>query len=324
MDYQRLSKKQLVDRIMEIEILNKQLFEEKEQEEQMNSPWTGNLGHWYWNIKTNKITVNPLKMIALGYAADEIPGQVPFQFFTDKLHEDDYTNTMEAMLDHLRQKTPAYESEYRIRTKSGGWKWFYDRGRITQYDEEGKPFLISGIVFDVTEKKEVQIDLERKNRLLQELSTTDGLTQLKNHRTIIEHLTSEVYNAEYSKSFLSIAMFDIDNFKDVNDLKGHEFGDEVLRGVSDILVKSIRDKDIVGRYGGEEYLIVFPNTKEKTAMLVANRIREHIQNHVFDQDLKVTLSGGVKEWKGESVPDLIRGADTNLYLAKKSGKNNVK
>ena len=324
MNYQKLSKQTLIERLMALEILNKQLLEEKEQEELLHFSWTGNLGHWYWNIKTNMVVFNPMKITTLGYSSGEIPKQVPYQFFTDKLHEDDYAGVMEAMLSHLRQKAQVYEAEYRIRAKNGEWKWFYDRGKITQYDQDGSPLLISGIVFDVTEKKETQLDLEQKNRLLEELSTIDGLTQLENHRTVIEHLASEVYKSEYSKSPLSIAMLDIDNFKSINDLKGHLTGDEVLRGVSDIIVNSIRDKDIAGRYGGEEFLIIFPNTKEKTAMLVANRIREHVQTHEFGQDLKVTLSGGVKELQGESVPDLIRAADTNLYLAKGSGKNNIK
>ena len=97
--------------------------------------WSGNLGHWYWNIKTNTVTFNPLKVTALGYDRDEIPDQVSYQFFTDKIHPEDYQKTMDAMMAHLYGKAGVYEVEYRIRAKNGEYRWYYDRGRITQYDK---------------------------------------------------------------------------------------------------------------------------------------------------------------------------------------------
>ncbi|NLE25022.1 MAG: PAS domain-containing protein [Clostridiaceae bacterium] len=192
MKYADYSKKQLLDRIEELEILNNELLTEKEQETKLEYAWTGNLGQWYWNIKTNAVTFNPLKVTALGYDKSEIPEQVTYQFFTDKLHPEDHEKTMNVMLNHLHGKANVYEAEYRIRTKDGKYKWYYDRGRITQYDDEGKPVLLAGIVFDITEKKEMEIDLKEKNELLAEQATTDGLTKLSNHRTIIEQLKSEI------------------------------------------------------------------------------------------------------------------------------------
>jgi PAS domain S-box-containing protein len=100
----------------------------------------------------------------LGYDKSEIPEHVAYQFFTDKLHPDDYQKTMDAMIDHLHGKTAVYEVEYQIRTKDGKYRWYYDRGAITQHDDSGKPVFLAGIVFDITEKKEMQMDLEYKNK----------------------------------------------------------------------------------------------------------------------------------------------------------------
>ncbi len=153
MNYSEFSRKQLLDRISDLEMLTRELLKEKEQETRLEYAWTGNLGHWYWNIKTNEVTFNPLKVLTLGYDKSEIPEHVTYQFFTDKLHPEDFQKTMEAMRDHLYGKADVYEAEYRIKAKDGSYKWYYDRGKITQFNDQGKPTFLAGIVFDITEKK---------------------------------------------------------------------------------------------------------------------------------------------------------------------------
>lgn len=165
MDYKDFSRDQLLERIEELEVLTRELLKEKEQEVMLEYAWTGNLGHWYWNCKTNDVTFNPLKVTALGYSINEIPNHVTYQFFTDKLHPDDHEKAMDAMKKHLYGQSEVYEVEYRIQTKDGKYKWFYDRGKITQYDHEGRPLFIAGIVFDITEKKETQQELEQKKQV---------------------------------------------------------------------------------------------------------------------------------------------------------------
>ncbi|MDD4200134.1 MAG: PAS domain-containing protein, partial [Eubacteriales bacterium] len=221
MNYNDLTKEQLIDHINSIERLNLELLKEKELETKLEYAWSGNLGHWYWDIITNSVTFNPLKVKALGYTMEEIPEPIPYQFFTDKLHPEDYQNTMQTMLDHLHGKSNVYEVEYRIQTKDGEYKWFYDRGKITQYDNNGKPVFLAGIVFDITEKKDTLLELENKNRILTEMSSIDGLTKIINHRTLIGQLKLEIIEAARTDSPLSIVLFDIDNFKKVNDSKGH-------------------------------------------------------------------------------------------------------
>ena len=139
MDYMKWSREKLIERIDELTLLSAQLLREKNQESRLDYDWTGNLGHWYWNIKTNSVTFNPLKVTTLGYELPEDGTPVPYQFFTEKLHPDDYEPTMNAMRDHLSGKIHVYEVEYRIQAVDGTWHWFYDRGKITEYDSEGKP-----------------------------------------------------------------------------------------------------------------------------------------------------------------------------------------
>jgi len=323
MDYKEKTKEQLMERIDELEILNQQLLKEKEQETKLEYDWTGNLGHWYWNIRTNSVTFNPLKVKVLGYEKDEIPESVSYEYFTDKIHPDDHESTMQAMKDHLYGRESVYEAEYRMRTKEGKYRWYYDRGKITRVDEKGKPVFLAGIVFDITEKKESELELENKNKELAEISSVDGLTKISNRRALIEHLKTAAIESYVSKNNMSIAMFDIDDFKKVNDTKGHVYGDKVLANVAAILDRSIRDSDLAGRYGGEEFMVIFSDADAKKAAGIAERIRISIEKIFIEEDPKITVSGGVKQYQGEELTDFIKAADENLYKAKRTGKNKI-
>lgn len=323
MMYNDYSRKQLLDRIKELELLNFELRKEKEQEAKLDYAWTGNLGHWYWNLETNNVTFNPLKVTTLGYNMDEVPEHVTYQFFTDKLHPEDHSKTMDAMLAHLYGKAEVYEVEYRIKTKDGKYKWYYDRGKITQFNENGKPLFVAGIVFDITEKKEIQLELEHKNEILIEMSSLDGLTKVSNHRTLIERLKAGILDLKVTNNPLSIVIFDIDDFKKVNDSKGHVFGDRILVETAKIIKSSVRDADVVGRYGGEEFMVIYSDTDLKKAQTISDRIRQSIETFSFSEGIRITISGGVKQYDGEETSELIHLADMNLYKAKNKGKNQV-
>lgn len=322
MNTETMSREKLLERIDSLERLNRELLKEKEQEARLEFAWTGNLGHWYWNVKTNEVTFNPLKVLALGYTQEEIPEKVDYQFFTDKLHPEDYQKAMEAMKDHLYGRSEVYEVEYRIQGKNGEYRWYYDRGKITQY-EDGKPVFLSGIVFDTTEKNRIQGELEQKNRILQEMSSIDGLTQIYNHKTLVEYLGEKIKERGGGKSPLSIIMLDVDYFKKINDSKGHVFGDEVLVKVAQLIKEAIRESDVVGRYGGEEFMVILPATNGENAARLAERIRQTIENHSIGDGVALTISGGVKEFEGESVAEFIHKADLALYEAKNKGRNQI-
>lgn len=323
MDYQGFSREQLLERIYSLERLTKELRKEQEQETRLEFAWSGNLGHWYWDIRTNTVTFDPQKVTALGYDLTEISESVTYQFFTDKLHPEDYQGTMEAMMKHLQGEAEVYEVEYRIRTKTGEYKWYYDRGKITQVDEAGKPLFLAGIVFDITEQKELLQELEAQNLILSEMSAVDSLTKIGNYRTLMEHLKSEMASASRKNTPLTIAMFDVDDFKRINDERGHIYGDQVLREVAELLQKSMRKGDLVGRYGGEEFMAIFPQTTLAEGKNIAERIRKTVAEHCFVRGMRVSISGGVWEYKMESITELIHAADQQLYEAKRNGKNRV-
>lgn len=172
MDYNKLSREELISEIEVKTALVNEFLYEKENETLLKFSWTGNLGHWYWDVRKNIVQFNPLKIKAIGYDPSEFSEPIGFQFFTDKLHPDDYERVMQNMRDHLSGLRPVYEVEYRIKAKDGSWKYYYDRGKITQYDDNGKPLLLAGIVFDITEKKEVEQTLVESEKKLRELVAT--------------------------------------------------------------------------------------------------------------------------------------------------------
>lgn len=176
------------------------------------------------------------------------------------------------------------------------------------------------------EMKENQEELERLNDRLYRESITDEMTGLFNRKHIIELLEKEIARAERGLESLTIAMLDIDAFKSVNDEFGHQFGDFVLSEFSEALEAQVRTMDYVGRYGGEEFLLIFPGTKIGDAVDILDRIESMLQVNEFRQgDAAVTLqfSAGVVEYNGESMDYLIRRADDLLYRAKAMGKSRV-
>jgi diguanylate cyclase (GGDEF)-like protein/PAS domain S-box-containing protein len=318
-----LSRQELIDKLNELEVLLETIKKEKENHELLQFPWVGNLGNWHWYVKSNRVVFNDAKVLALGYSKDEIPSEVGFEFFTEKIHRDDYERVMDNMRRHLYGETPAYETTYRIKTRNAHWLWFYDRGKVTKRDKNGKPELVSGIVFDVSEQKRMEELLEAKNRRLEEMSRRDYLTDLYNRRALMEKLDFEIKRRNRTKTSLSVVMLDLDHFKQVNDTHGHQVGDQVLVQVADLLRKTVREIDIVGRYGGEEFLVILPDCPAKEAVNVAERIRAGVAGFDFNLSLKLTISGGVAEYIGGNSDNLIEIADQNLYLAKNSGRNKI-
>ncbi len=167
---------------------------------------------------------------------------------------------------------------------------------------------------------------ELNNALLEMTNTaiTDKLTSLFNRRKIEESLTCEIERARrYDKKF-SIILTDIDHFKDVNDTFGHPIGDKTLIEFTKILSSRIRKTDICGRWGGEEFIILCPETSLNEAVQLANEIRKRIEEHHFESVGKKTASFGVTEFRPTDTSDTILSrVDKLLYKAKQNGRNRV-
>jgi diguanylate cyclase (GGDEF)-like protein len=175
--------------------------------------------------------------------------------------------------------------------------------------------------------------LNAVNLQLQNQAEKDSLTQLYNNSYMFNTLKMETEKANKEGGALSLIMLDIDDFKQINDTFGHLVGDDVIRAVSAEIVSCTRESDVVGRYGGEEFIVVLKNTPSEKAIEVAHRIRTGIEGLHFEQDIKVTASFGISYFKSRfsevqtseliSPSGLVNIADINLYKAKKNGKNCV-
>lgn len=171
------------------------------------------------------------------------------------------------------------------------------------------------------EMKEKEQKLSEQNSILKNQSTIDGLTGLYNHRYIYERLEEESHRCSRHKCSFTVMILDIDHFKNINDTFGHLTGDKILKELSMILKENIRQTDLVGRYGGEEFLIMLTEISLNEGFEVAEKIRRIVYSTTFSQDIRFTVSIGIEEYTGESISDLLGKADNKLYKAKNSGRN---
>ena len=172
--------------------------------------------------------------------------------------------------------------------------------------------------------QEAKKDIEEKNKELEKLAITDKLTNLYNRRKLDELLQNEIYRCERFNHSFGIAILDIDHFKKVNDTFGHQIGDKVLIEIATILKKHIRKTDYVGRFGGEEFVIICPESQEEGTYNLIENIRLDIAKHTFNKVESITASFGIAIFKEEdSVESLLKRADVALYKAKNSGRNRV-
>lgn len=184
-------------------------------------------------------------------------------------------------------------------------------------------YLVS--MYDISTRKSLEEELELKNQQLSEMAITDPLTRLTNRRHADQVLKDEVSRCARYGHALSIAIFDIDHFKQFNDRYGHQAGDNVLIAVANVMKDSTRTTDICARIGGEEFLVIFPYTRLKDAQTVMERVRICMAETQFPfAERRVTFSGGLTEWQPADTPSsMLSRADKLLYSAKQSGRNRI-
>ncbi|MFZ3171395.1 MAG: diguanylate cyclase [Carboxydocellales bacterium] len=217
----------------------------------------------------------------------------------------------------------------------GNW---HQRVQVESFQEIAALAETFNQMADKIEKSEAeiqvkQLELLEKNRLLEKLATTDPLTHVYNRRFILERLPNEMAQASRYGEQLSTIMLDLDHFKRVNDTYGHSIGDQALLEVVEAINLTIRKADIMGRWGGEEFIIICPNTGKAAAVALAERIRQRVEEVDFvtneGAQIPLTVSIGVAEYYPKnsksylSSDDMINRADKALYQAKNSGRNKV-
>ncbi|NDY95863.1 diguanylate cyclase [Wenzhouxiangella limi] len=177
---------------------------------------------------------------------------------------------------------------------------------------------------DITPLKETESALLNANSQLSRIAMQDSLTGIANRRALQEALRAETRKADRYTSAFSLILLDLDHFKKVNDQFGHDVGDQVLKSVTETVSARIRQTDIFGRWGGEEFLILLPCTRSSDAKRIAEALRAQVQKNPVPEGQPITASFGVAELKhGESDETLLKRADRALYAAKDSGRNRV-
>ncbi|WP_100656229.1 GGDEF domain-containing protein [Alteromonas flava] len=184
------------------------------------------------------------------------------------------------------------------------------------------------MVYDVTDQALGKLNIERLNSELEEMSRVDGLTRLFNRRFWQEQFEREFKRSLRTEEAATVIMLDIDHFKRVNDTYGHQAGDKVIQSLAEVIKKSIRETDYAGRYGGEEFAILLPDTPISHANYVAERLRkaaEKVQVKHDDTTITYTISVGAAEFNPGYATALawLEDADQALYAAKEGGRNQV-
>lgn len=181
---------------------------------------------------------------------------------------------------------------------------------------------------EISEREKAERLLRESEERFKSLSTTDQLTGLQNRRQLHEVFENEINRSKRYKRALSILLMDVDDFKHFNDTYGHLAGDDVLSRLGQIIISNTRDTDKAFRYGGEEFLVVLPETTGEEAVATAERVRYAMESEVFTPSRGImvtkTLSIGVAEYNtGEPSKNFLKRADDNMYKAKINGKNRI-
>jgi diguanylate cyclase (GGDEF)-like protein/PAS domain S-box-containing protein len=225
------------------------------------------------------------------------------------------------------QDTPndVYKDLWKMLEEGKEWK-----GEIKDINKEGKEYWLEQTIIPIKDEKDtvisyisVGIDITAKKEL-EKLSAIDPLTGIFNRRQLNESISDEVEKAIRYHRPLTFLMIDIDHFKNVNDTYGHQVGDYTLTTIAQILSKHIRTSDIIGRYGGEEFMILCPETHKEAAAGIGEKLRKTISEYDFETIGHATVSIGVAEMEsGDTKEALIYKTDTALYKAKDGGRNQV-
>ena len=244
---------------------------------------------------------------ALGYGLDELRA-VPF---IERVHPDDRERT-EAEAAGLFEGAGTLSFENRYLAKDGTWHWLRWSSQLSP-DES----LIYARAADVTEIKQIEAEREELLDQVSEMARRDALTGLPNRRALEEQLPQAMARARRRRSSLSLAILDIDHFKAYNDTHGHLAGDEVLRACARAWDSTLRAEDAIARFGGEEFLVLLPDTAPPEAAEIVERLRERTP-------MRQTCSAGVACWDyAESIDELLGRADQALYLAKAGGRDQM-
>jgi diguanylate cyclase (GGDEF)-like protein/PAS domain S-box-containing protein len=258
-------------------------------------------------------------------SVERITGYTPADFQADPMlsfdivHPDDLERVRRAM-DYAVNVPSEGDLEFRIVRKDGKPRWVAAVSNPI-YDKDGRSCGTRSSIRDISVQKELEAEL-------QALAATDSLTGTLNRRAFLEKANEEIYrSARYDKP-LTVAMFDLDDFKQVNDTYGHHIGDRCIVMLADIVKSSVRQSDLFARFGGEEFVLLLPETQLAPALQLCERLRQKVAAQWIETDgdpISVTVSVGLADFQQNTttLEEIIARADAALYTAKRNGRNQV-
>lgn len=269
---------------------------------------------WQLDLPSGKLVIfNRRWGSMLGYRPKELSAH--FDVWREHLHPEDKEMVLAAFYDHLDGKTPYYEALHRMQAKNGTITWVLDRGRVSEWSDDGKPLKVTGTHIDMTKEKQYEQQLAK-------LANHDPLTSLANRYAL--HSQFDLLKKLGS---LSIAFIDLDDFKSVNDTLGHRSGDEVLLQLSQRLHDACPPEVTIGRIGGDEFILLLPWTMDNPEIdKIARRCLDAAITpfELSNGTARVGVSIGVNEsWASDNFSDAVIRADESMYLIKRSGKNGI-
>ena len=302
-------------------------------------------GIWDWNANTGFVYRNPGWYVMLGYAPHSLDNTV----FTweNVMHPDDYPRVMALFDAYLNQHAAGYQAEYRCRKQDGSYIWIEDRGYVLARNADGSVARMVGAHRSIEDKKRLFEEMERRNQSLEaiveertrelsrvnqqlqiqleenrKLAETDALTSIANRYRLEKTLPQECERAQRFRQPLSLIAMDIDDFKNINDHYGHALGDAALVQVVKTVNRCVRYGDLLARWGGDEFILILPNTSLADARSFAEKIRQGLSSMPPVGEFRVTMSFGVvQRFEEEQQTGLLARADQALYRSKVAGKN---
>ncbi|HEY0844003.1 MAG TPA: PAS domain S-box protein [Noviherbaspirillum sp.] len=274
------------------------------------------LGFWEWDVAADAVYYSPQWKSQIGYREDEL--QSGSEEWILRLHPDDRSRVLDYVTGFIKQPETDLRIEYRLRHRDDSYRWMEAKA-IALRRADGRAEKMIGIQLDVTDTKLAE------QRVL-EAAQHDPLTGLPSRPLVFEYAKHLLAAARRNHTRGAVLFIDLDRFKPVNDLYGHETGDQLLKEVAKRLVGCVRDEDLVGRLGGDEFVIVLPhlggNRAETVAAHVLNILSQPFQ--IASLDLSISASIGISYFPqhGTEVETLIHAADLAMYQTKQSGRAN--
>ncbi|RAS31630.1 MULTISPECIES: sensor domain-containing diguanylate cyclase [unclassified Pseudomonas] len=304
-------------------------------------------GIWDWNANTGYVYRNPGWYAMLGYESHSKANTV--LTWESVIHPEDYPRVMAHFEAYINQRNEHYLIEYRCRCQDGSYLWIEDSGHIIARNEDGSVARMLGAHRNIDAGKRLVAQLEQKNHSLEAqvaertrelswvnqqlqrqldenriLAERDALTRVANRYRLEKTLQQECERAKRFRQPLALIAMDLDDFKPINDRHGHARGDAALVQVADNLRSSLRELDLLARWGGDEFVMVLPQTTLGEALDLAGQLRRVMERMEPVGDCRLTMSYGVVQWQdGEGQEELLARADQALYRAKGSGKNAI-